>query len=505
MKKIDVHLNKIIELNKELPLTLYGKSQLFKEIYKNCDDVVFHSINLENNSFLLLFFSDLTDVTKIDESIITPLIKTQLDNIKLDVILSNIINISKVKILQSTLEVIDELADGNAILFNNIEDKAISFRISKYDKRSIEEPQAESVVVGPREGFIESIGTNLSLVRRKIKTPSLKMISYTTGTYSQTSLYISYIEGIADPKIVEEVKERLKKIDVDAILSLGPIEEAIEDTWYSPFPQVQSTERPDVVAAGLLEGRVAIFIDGTPFVLIVPVTLFTLLQSPEDYTERFINGTLVRWIRYTFVLISLLAPSAYVAILTFHQEMIPTTLLLRIAQSREEIPFPAFLEALFMQIIFEVLREAGIRLPKQMGSTVSIVGTLVIGQAAIQAGLVSAPMVMIVAITGISSFLIPQYAVSVAFRWIPFPIMFLSAALGLVGMMLGFILLVSHLCILRSFGVPYLAPLAPNDSSLLRDVLIRVPLRFMKKRPRFYTSINQTRRKEGEINENPKK
>jgi len=177
--------------------------------------------------------------------------------------------------------------------------------------------------------------------------------------------------------------------------------------------------------------------------------------------------------------------------------MIPTTLLLRIAQSREEIPFPAFLEALIMQVIFEVLREAGIRLPKQMGSTVSIVGTLVIGQAAIQAGLVSAPMVMIVAITGISSFLLPQYTLSIVLRWIPFPVMFLSGMLGLVGLMLGVLIFASHLCSLKSFGLSYLAPLAPNDSSLLKDVLIRVPLKFMKKRPSIYSSINPNRRNEG--------
>jgi spore germination protein len=497
MKKTDIHLKKLVEMNKNIPSHLEDKTRILKEIYTNCDDVIFHPISKKKDSLLLLFVSGLTDETKIDENIIKPLLETRLPHLDFNVIINHVTNVSNTKILQTTLEIIDELSDGSAVLVNDTENKAISFRISKFEKRSVEEPQAESVVIGSREGFIESVGTNLAMVRRKIKTPSLKMVASVSGTYSHTSIFISYIEGIAKPEIVEEVKKRLETIEVDAILSNATIEEAIEDTWYSPFPQVQSTERPEVVAAGLLEGRVAIFIDGTPFVLIVPVTLFTLMQSPEDYNERFINGTLVRWIRYIFIIVALLAPSAYVAILTIHQEMIPTTLLLRIAQSREEIPFPAFLEALLMQVIFEVLREAGIRLPKQMGSAVSIVGTLVVGQAAIQAGLVSAPMVMIVAITGISSFLLPQYSISVALRWIPFPIMFLSAILGLVGMMLGVIILVSHLCILRSFGVPYMAPLAPSDPSFLRDVLIRVPLKFMKKRPSLYTSFNLKRRNEG--------
>ncbi|MEK5208502.1 spore germination protein [Psychrobacillus sp. FSL H8-0510] len=497
MKTADLHLKEFVKSYEILPSSLEEKTKILKEIYKNCDDIVFHPFSSEQSAYLLIFVSGLSDQEKIHEHIIKPIQNTRIVSPDLASTISHVTNITNAKLLSNTLQIIDEIADGNTILFNAIENQAVSYRISSYEKRSIEEPQAESVVIGSREGFIESVNTNLSLVRRKIKTPSLKMSSVVIGSYSHTSIYISYIVGIANLQIVEDVKERLSMIDVDAILSTASIEEALESNWSSLFPQVQYSERPEVVAAALLEGRVAIFIDGVPFVLMVPVTLFTLLQSPEDYTERFINGTLSRWLRYLFLMVAVLAPSAYIAILTFHQEMIPTTLLLRIAQSREEIPFPAFLEALLMQVIFEVLREAGIRLPKQMGSTVSIVGTLVIGQAAIQAGLVSAPMVMIVAITGISSFLLPQYPISIVLRWIPFPIMFLSGMLGLVGLMLGVLIIASHLCSLKSFGISYLAPLTPNDSSLFRDVLIRVPLKYMKKRPTIYSSINPNRRNEG--------
>lgn len=481
--------NEHTQFDKDLPIKLSDKEILLRNLYKDCDDIVFHPVSVHNMTYLLTYFSGLCDEGQLNQHVISQILQGRV--IPFECIPDQLTSVSHTSVVSSLKDVIEELSSGNAILLMDSETKAITFNLTKFDKRAIDEPQAESVVMGPREGFVESIATNQSLVRRKLKTPSLKMRSLKAGSLSKTSLSIAYLDGIAQPEVVEEVQTRLKKIDVDAILSNGAIEEKIEDTWFSPFPQVQSTERPDVVASALLEGRVAIFIDGTPFVLIVPVTLFALLQTPEDYNERFFNGTFVRWIRYSFILVALLAPSTYVAVLTFHQEMIPTTLLLRIAQSREEIPFPAFVEALLMEVVFEVLREAGIRLPKQMGSTVSVVGTLVVGQAAIQAGLVSAPMVMIVAITGISSFLLPQYSVSVSIRWLRFPIMFLAAVLGLLGMMLGMIILVSHLCILRSFGVPYMAPLAPFQISFFRDVFIRAPLRFMKKKTDIYT------RKEG--------
>ncbi len=499
---IDVHLKEIIHNSIDIPVSITSKTKLFKKIYNHCDDVKFQNITCEAQRYLLLSVGGLTDVEKLEQDVIKPIKQLHSGCTNLKSLEACFTYISNTKMLTQVLEVIEELAIGNAVIFNNVEKRALSFSVSTFDKRAIEEPQAESVIHGPREGFIESNETNISLVRKRIKTPSLKMETIKVGTYSQTAISISYIEGIVNQVVVEEVRKRLNRMDVDAILSSSAVEEGIEDSWISIFPQVQSTERPDVTSAALLEGRVAIFVDGSPFILIVPVTLFTILQSPDDYNERFFNGTFVRWIRYFSIIVALVAPSIYIAVLTFHQEMIPTTLLLRVAQSREEIPFPAFFEAFLMEIVFEVLREAGLRLPKQMGSTVSVVGTLVIGQAAIQAGLVSAPMVMIVAITGISSFMIPQYSAGIAIRWLRFPIMFLASGLGLLGMMLGIILLVSHLCILRSFGVPYLAPLAPLYPTSLTDVLIRVPNKFMKKRPPFYAFGNLIRRNEDPSNEN---
>ena len=283
---------------------------------------------------------------------------------------------------------------------------------------------------------------------------------------------------------------RLKRIEIDGILESGYIEEMIEDNPYSPFPQIMTTERPDIACSNLLEGRAVILVEGTPFSLIAPISFFSLLQSHEDYYQRFMIGTIIRWLRYLFLGVSLLFPSLYVAILTFHQEMVPAQLLLSMASSREAVPFPAIVEALLMEIAFEALREAGVRLPKQIGSAVSIVGALVIGQAAVQAGLVSAPMVIIVAITGISSFMIPRYVAGIAIRMLRFPIMLLASTLGLLGIMMAIIAIAIHLCTLRSFGVPYLAPLAPLKVRELKDVLWRSPLWMMDTRPHLTGESN---------------
>jgi spore germination protein KA len=233
--------------------------------------------------------------------------------------------------------------------------------------------------------------------------------------------------------------------------------------------------------------------EGTPFVLVAPITFFSLLQSPEDYYQRFWIGTIVRWLRYFFTLISLLLPSIYVAVLTFHQEMVPGSLLISMATSREAVPFPALVEVFMMEVTFEALREAGVRLPKQVGAAVSIVGALVIGQAAVQAGLVSAPMVIVVAITGISSFLVPRYVAGMAIRMLRFPLIVLAGSLGLLGIMMGIIAIVLHLCSLRSFGVPYLDTVANPKKRQLKDVLIRAPWWMMDTRPHFTGTYNEYR------------
>ena len=296
-------------------------------------------------------------------------------------------------------------------------------------------------------------------------------------------MVITYIEGIAPDSVLDEVRQRVKRIQIDGVLESAFIEEFIEDQPFSPFPQIQNTERPDAVCASLLEGKVAILVDNTPFVLIVPMTFWTGLQAAEDYYERSIYTTFVRWIRLILINISLFLPSLYVAITTFHPKLIPTNLLISIAAAREGIPFPAVIEALMMEFLFEGLREAGVRLPKPVGSAVSIVGALVIGQAAVQAGIISAPLVIVVATTGIASFAFPRYNLGTAYRMLRFPMLLLAGMLGLYGVAISTLAILIHLTNIRSFGIPYLSPVAPQTPRDLKDVFLRTPRWNMTHRP----------------------
>ena len=305
----------------------------------------------------------------------------------------------------------------------------------------------------------------------------------TIGDLSKTDVVISYIEGIVPEGVLSEVRQRLNRIQIDGVLESGYIEEFIEDATFSPFPTVQYTERPEVVAANLLEGKVAILVDGTPFVLIVPMTFWGALNASEDYYERFMIATVLRWIRLTFGFIALALPSLYVALISFQQEMVPTTFLISIAKSQEATPFPAVVEAFLMEVMFEGLREAGVRLPKAVGSAVSIVGALVLGQAAVQAGIISAPMVIVVATTGIASFTIPRFNLGIGIRMLRFPLLALAGTLGFFGITVGLLLVLLHMASLRSFGIPYFSPLAPFTRGSIRDVLVRAPWWSMKTRP----------------------
>lgn len=281
--------------------------------------------------------------------------------------------------------------------------------------------------------------------------------------------------------MVEEVRERIKKINIDDVPESGYVEQLIEDNYLSPFPQVQNTERPDRVYSALMEGRVAILLDGTPFALIVPVSLSMMLHSPEDYYDRWIPSFLIRLLRYFAAIISLFGPSLYISFVSFHQGLIPTKLALSIMGTREGVPFPAIIEALIMEVSIEILREGGLRLPRPIGPAMGIVGGLVIGEAAVQAGIISPIMVIVVALTAISSFAVPQYSAGISFRMLRFVAMFFAAVYGLYGVVLFFLFLCSHLVRLKSFGVPFITPVVPYRVSDWKDLMIRMPLVKMRR------------------------
>lgn len=397
------------------------------------------------------------------------------------------------KVIADLEAMYDAVLSGETVILMAGQAVGLAANTQGCKRRGVEEPSTQSVVRGPREGFTEEMDANVALIRTRIRSPKLWLETRIVGRVTRTGIGIMYIKGIVNDKVVQEVRTRLERIDIDGILESGNIEELIQDEAMTPFPTIYNSERPDSIAAGLLEGRVAILVNGTPFVLLVPALFVQFFQSSEDYYQRADFATLIRILRYICFFISLLAPSMYIAITTFHQELLPSPLLLSLASQREGIPFPALVEALIMEFTFEILREAGVRLPKAVGQAVSIVGALVIGQAAVEAGLVSPAMVIIVSITAIANFVIPSFNMGISVRIVRFFMMIVAAAFGLFGVTVGLIVMVQHLCSLRSFGVPYMSPMAPFVLEDQVDTVLRLPQWGMTSRPRFISQKNIVR------------
>lgn len=379
----------------------------------------------------------------------------------------------------------DAAVKGELILLIHGVSEALTLDMRQIEQRSIEQPQTEQVIRGSREGFTEKLENNLSLMRYRLQTKDFRIQISPLGTRTQSRVAMCYIENIADHALIAEVMRRISLIDTDGIIDAGYIEQFIEDQPLSPFPQVQSTERPDKTVASLLEGRVAILVDGSPFALIVPALFNQFFQTVDDYTERFIMGSLIRVTRLIALSFSLFFPALYVSIISFNPELMPTDFAVAISGGRAGVPFPAVLEVLIMEVSMEILREATIRLPQMIGGALSIVGVLVIGQAAVAAGLASPITVVIVALTTIGSFATPAYNAAIALRMLRFPLIILSGIFGLYGVMIGTILILNHLLFLESFGVPYLSPFIHGKWRDFKDTLIRAPLWWMRRRPSF--------------------
>ncbi len=372
--------------------------------------------------------------------------------------------------------------------------KAIVVDTKSWEHRGVGEPKTEVAVRGPHEALTETIRVNTALIRRKLRSPHLRLDMLTIGRRSHTDVAVAWIEGITNPQYVEEVHKRLAAIDVDIVMIEGLVEEYIEDQPYSPFPQVQITERPDRVAAALAEGRVAIIVDGNPMALLVPANFSTYFQTTEDYTERWMFATLLRILRLFAIITSALLPAFYIAITNYHQEMLPTQLALAFAQARENVPLPAIIEALIMILSLELVREAGLRMPSPVGSTVGVVGALLLGEAAVSANLASPILIIVIALSGLSSFILPQYSQGLVIRFFVYPFLFMAVGWGLFGIVAGVMALVIHLTNLTSLNVPYLEPLwRPVEA--FRDTFVRVPMWLMVKRPHFLRPRDSVRQR----------
>ncbi|MGI6548716.1 MAG: spore germination protein [Syntrophomonadales bacterium] len=447
---------------------------------------------LDNCDALIVNIKGLVNQTELEDSVISPLLNKQelprgprLKNQddRFTRLIESGISVSGAKQSQLWTEICDAIVSGDSVLFLDKWDKALILENKGYKLRNISEPTTETETRGPKDGFIEDIMSNMGLIRRRIKDYSLRFETLVVGDRSKTEIVLAYIDNLVNDSLLNEVRSRISRIKIDSLLSSVYLEEFIEDEPYSFFPTMENTERPDRAVAAILEGRVVILMDNTPFALIVPAVFWNFLQSPGDHYERYYIGTFWRWIRLVALFLALSSTSFYVLLTSFHQEMLPTALALKIAADREGVPFPAVMEAFVMELLFEVMAEAGLRMPKAIGQTVSIVGTLVIGQAAVSAGLVGPALIIAVAVGAISSFAIPSFSMSTSIRLIRFPLLFLSAAFGIFGYLGGIIFITLHLLSVRSFGTPFLGPVTPYDQGGQVDTLLRLPRWKMLTRP----------------------
>ncbi|AZK46420.1 spore germination protein [Paenibacillus lentus] len=453
----------------------------------------------------IVYVDGLLDADHVDTHLITPLMMHGIPDQEWDNIThsstsfqqymtTQLLPVNEVNETKDLLELTETVLTGRtALLIEGIE-SAFLVSSPQGKSRNVEEPLSEALLRGPRIGFTERLGDNTGLLRLHGKNESLILSKFEVGNRVKKELVLAYMRDIADQTLIDEVTSRIQKIDIDDPLESGYIEQLIEDDVLSPFQQLQNTERPDRVIASLLEGRVAILLDGTPFALILPATFGMLLQSPEDYYERWIPGSFVRILRFLAALLALLAPALYISFISFHPGLIPTKLALSIIETRQGVPFPSIIEALIMELSIEILREAGIRLPKPIGPAMGIVGGLIIGDAAVNAGIVSPFLVIVVAVTAISSFTIPVYSAGITLRILRFVGMIIASILGIFGVVMFFLLICSHLVKLKSFGVPYLSPMVPYTLDDWKDFLVRLPLKVMKKRPHMLKPNDPDRR-----------
>lgn len=391
---------------------------------------------------------------------------------------------------------IKSVLSGMVALIFDAEGKAVVYDLRKFEKRSIQEPTEENVIKGSKESFIEAMRTNTALIRRKIRSENLVVEKLSVGRLSKTDISLIYIRDIANPDTVNKIRDIINNIDIDNVPTAAFIEEFLIDNKNSIFPQVMYTQRPDRVSANLSDGRVALVVDGIPFVYILPCQLPMLMQSPDDYANHFLIGSALRFIRYLSMVVTLFLPAFYIAASTYQSQMFPVQLSLSIQAAKQNVPFSSAAEVFGLLISFEILIEAGLRLPQAVGTAMSILGGLVVGQAAVEANLISPAVVVIVALAGISGFVMPNQDLSSAVRLTRFILAVLAAVAGFFGLVIGLIVLVTHLCSLDNYGTAYMSPFVDVEERNIKDTIFRFPVRYFKKRPDDIAYINKT--KQGE-------
>ncbi|WP_236343014.1 spore germination protein [Paenibacillus plantiphilus] len=402
------------------------------------------------------------------------------------------VNAQSAELVSNLDAAVNRVLDGYVVILYDGWNKALCFPATGVETRQISEPVNEAVVQGPRESTVENLKKNIALLRIRLKSAKLKLVTLEGGGETRTTIAYLYLKGVIHEELLAEFKRRIVRVKELDIMETSYIEELIQDSLYSPFPQYRITERPDVAVASLIDGKIVVLSQGSGSMLICPGLFVEMLQASEDYYQRTLGATLIRWVRIVAFFLALTLPSIYIALTTFHPEMIPTVLLLAILDAREGIPFPAFVEALIMEFFFELLREAGIRLPRPVGSAVSIVGALVIGEAAINAGIASPIMVVMVALTGIASFSIPQYNMAIALRIMRFPMMVMASFMGGFGILFGLLVILWHMMTLRTLGQQYISTMHWSGPQQLLNVFIRAPIQYLNRASHRKQGTGQT-------------
>ena len=434
------------------------------------EHVAVKQIDMDGHFVHVLYIPSITDTDKIRESILLPLMEW---NKKTS--MTHAFSAELLLELDHKDDVDQHLLDGFTLLLEK--ESIFAVNTAKFSYRSVQEPVSEMTLRGSRDGFIESLEENIALLRVHLRSADLTFENFTLGTKSFTNVSLAYVAGVVNEDLIEEARKRLKSVQADYIPDGGVVEQYLEKNNYSVFPEIQETERPTKVSSALVEGKIAIFIEGSPSVLLAPTTLNSLFQKADDYNFKWIPASLIRLMRYMAAFLSIMLPSIYISLISYHHGLIPTDLAISIAKTREGVPIPSFMEAILMIITIEVLREAGIRLPKPIGPAVSIVGAIVLGEAAVTAGIVSPLMVIVVSFAAICSFTIADYSLSLALRTIGFLMLFAAAFLGIYGLILAIFIVSIHLVRLQSFSVPYLEPFAPFYIKRWKDSLIRFKLK----------------------------
>ncbi|WP_409297199.1 spore germination protein [Peribacillus sp. SCS-26] len=389
--------------------------------------------------------------------------------------------------------VYNAILSGQAAIF--FRDQAHIVDVFGPETRAVNESGTESVISGPHEAFNESAGKSISLIRRRIKSTRLKVVKLKAGEVTKTDIYLLYIEGLVNTDMLSMLKKRITSIEIDGVFDTNMLVQMIDDNPFSLFPQFLTTERPDAASSKLIEGKIIGITDGSPYAFIAPTSIFEFFNSPDDYYQRWAVATALRVLRYSALFITIFLTAFYVALTTFHYEMIPTRLLITLMESRSKVPFPPIYEAMLLEFTIELLREAGARLPTKIGQTIGIVGGIVIGQAAVQAGFTSNILIISVALSAVASFVVPSYIMSSSIRIIRFLLIFMAGIWGNYGIMVGLSMILIHLSGVKSLSTSYLTPLAPFFGRDLRDIVFRAPFSLLKTRPAQERTPNSVRTK----------